>query len=68
MSAVEQTPWHTDRWFTSPWNHDADVAKTWSAMPDEGALVDLLPLYAPDEAVRHKLLVDNPAALYGSGD
>jgi isopropylmalate/homocitrate/citramalate synthase len=19
------TPWHTDRWFTSPWNHDADV-------------------------------------------
>lgn len=35
MSAVEQTPWHTDRWFTSPWNHDADVAKTWSAMPDE---------------------------------
>lgn len=20
------TPWHTDQWFTSPWNHDADVA------------------------------------------
>ena len=24
MSA-QRTPWHTDQWFTSPWNHDADV-------------------------------------------
>ncbi|MGH9247908.1 MAG: LeuA family protein [Acidimicrobiales bacterium] len=22
----QQTPWHTRMWFTSPWNHDADVA------------------------------------------
>ncbi|MPZ59842.1 MAG: pyruvate carboxyltransferase [Propionibacteriales bacterium] len=21
----QPTPWHTDQWFTSPWNHDADV-------------------------------------------
>ena len=34
-------------------------------MPDDGDLVDLLPLVAPDPAVRHKLLVDNPARLYG---
>ena len=19
------TPWHTDRWFTSPWNHDPEM-------------------------------------------
>jgi isopropylmalate/homocitrate/citramalate synthase len=22
---ASKTPWHTDRWFTSPWNHDPDV-------------------------------------------
>lgn len=22
---VEQTPWKTDKWFTSPWNHDPEV-------------------------------------------
>jgi isopropylmalate/homocitrate/citramalate synthase len=25
MPAAPRTPWHTDRWFTSPWNHDAEV-------------------------------------------
>jgi 2-pyrone-4,6-dicarboxylate lactonase len=33
--------------------------------PDEADLVDLVPLFAPDESTRHKLLVDNPARLYG---
>ena len=33
-------------------------------VPDDGALVDLLPEIAPDEAQRHALLVDNPARLY----
>jgi 2-pyrone-4,6-dicarboxylate lactonase len=32
---------------------------------DDGDLVDLLPLIAPDPAQRKKLLVDNPARLYG---
>jgi len=27
--------------------------------------VDLLAAFAPDEAVRKKILVDNPATLYG---
>ena len=22
---MSRTPWHTDRWFTSPWNHDLEV-------------------------------------------
>jgi predicted TIM-barrel fold metal-dependent hydrolase len=37
-------------------------------MPDDGDLVDLVPLYAPDPAARRKLLVDNPARLFGFPD
>lgn len=33
--------------------------------PDDAALLDLLLDWAPDEAVRRKILVDNPAKLYG---
>jgi 2-pyrone-4,6-dicarboxylate lactonase len=33
--------------------------------PDNPGLVDLVPLIAEDAAIRHKLLVDNPARLYG---
>jgi predicted TIM-barrel fold metal-dependent hydrolase len=33
-------------------------------MPDDGELFDLLAQWAPDEAVRRRILVDNPAALY----
>jgi 2-pyrone-4,6-dicarboxylate lactonase len=32
---------------------------------DEADLVDLLPLIAPDPEMRQRLLVDNPARLYG---
>ncbi len=34
-------------------------------MPNDADLVDLIPRYAPDAAVRQKLLVDNPTALFG---
>ena len=33
-------------------------------MPNDGDLVDLIPLYAPDPAVQQKLLVTNPARLF----
>ena len=33
--------------------------------PDDADLVDLLLEWAPDEATRRRVLVDNPAALYG---
>jgi D-galactarolactone isomerase len=33
--------------------------------PDDAALLDLLFDWAPDEAVRHRILVENPAELYG---
>ena len=34
-------------------------------MPDDAALVDLFPQMAPDAALQRKILVDNPARLYG---
>lgn len=36
-------------------------------MPDDGDLVDLLHAFAPDEALRARILVDNPQALYDLG-
>ena len=35
------------------------------AKPDDAILFDLLTDWAPDEAVRNRILVDNPVALYG---
>ena len=34
-------------------------------LPDNAGLVELLPMIAPDPALRRKLLVENPAQLYG---
>jgi 2-pyrone-4,6-dicarboxylate lactonase len=34
-------------------------------MPNDGDLVDLISTWVPDESVRHRMLVDNPAELYG---
>lgn len=34
-------------------------------MPNDGDLVDLIPLWVPEAADRQQMLVDNPAALYG---
>lgn len=33
--------------------------------PNDGLLLDLMPDFAPDEAVRNRILVDNPARLFG---
>jgi D-galactarolactone isomerase len=35
--------------------------------PDDALLFDLLTEWAPDEATRHRILVQNPEALYGFG-
>jgi len=32
---------------------------------DDGRLLNMLPVWAPDAAIRRKILVDNPARLYG---
>ena len=34
-------------------------------MPNDGELLDILALWAPDPALRRRILADNPAALYG---
>lgn len=44
----------------SNWPHPNEVNK-----PDDAALFDLMARWAPDEKTRNRILVDNPAALYG---
>jgi predicted TIM-barrel fold metal-dependent hydrolase len=34
-------------------------------MPDDAQLVNLFPLMAPEQDLQYKILVDNPARLYG---
>ena len=44
----------------SNWPHPNENTK-----PDDALLFDLMAKWAPDEATRKRILVDNPAALYG---
>ncbi|HEY1545713.1 MAG TPA: amidohydrolase family protein [Xanthobacteraceae bacterium] len=47
----------------SDWPH---VKAEWAiAMPNDGELADLLAAWVPDEGLRKRVLVDNPARLYG---
>ena len=45
----------------SDWPHPVSVKQP----PNEGALLDLLMRFAPDEATLRRILVDNPAAFFG---
>ncbi len=49
--------WGTD------WPHSNNFAP--GKTPNDGDLLDLLAEFAPDERTRHKILVENPATLYG---
>ena len=53
-AAPERMLWGSD------WPHPTESDK-----PDDAVLFDLLADWAPDEATRHRILVDNPAMLYG---
>jgi len=46
------------------WGTDWPHPNMKSHMPDDGALVDTIPLLAPTAELQQKLLVDNPARLY----
>jgi 2-pyrone-4,6-dicarboxylate lactonase len=46
------------------WGTDWPHPNMKSHMPDDGALVDVIPRIAPTEELRRRLLVDNPARLY----
>jgi 2-pyrone-4,6-dicarboxylate lactonase len=48
------------------WGTDWPHPNMTSHMPDDGALVDIIPRIAPTEALQQALLVDNPARLYWS--
>ena len=47
------------------WGTDWPHPNLKAVMPNDGDLLDLLARYAPDEALRKRILVDNPARLYG---
>jgi predicted TIM-barrel fold metal-dependent hydrolase len=53
-AAPERLLWGSD------WPHPTEKQK-----PDDALLFDLLLDWAPDAATRRRILVDNPAALYG---
>ncbi len=48
--------------WASDWPHPSFFERP---MPNDGDLLDLLADWAPDDATRHRILVDNPARLYG---
>ena len=54
QAAPERMVWGTN------WPHPNETTK-----PDDALIFDLLLQYAPDEATRHRILVENPEALYG---
>ena len=47
------------------WGTDWPHVTLKGPMPNDGDLCDLLAAWVPDEAARHRVLVDNPAKLYG---
>ena len=54
-AAPERCVWGSD------WPHPTEHAKQ---LPDDAVLFDLLSDWVPDENVRHRVLVENPAILY----
>jgi len=62
----DRVVWGTD--WPHPDGHVQGVPATQvtpNIVVDDGALLNQLALWAPDAALRHKILVDNPARLYG---
>lgn len=47
------------------WGSDWPHPRLTQEMPDDGHLLDLFNAWTPDAALRRKILVDNPARLYG---
>jgi D-galactarolactone isomerase len=57
-AAPERMVWGSD------WPHPSEAP---DRKPNDAALFDLLSEWAPDETTRHRILVENPATLYGFG-
>ena len=54
-AAPERVVWGSD------WPHPSEAA---DKKPNDAVLFDLLAVWVPDEAARHRVLVENPAKLY----
>ncbi len=50
------------------WGTDWPHPTVQGAKPDDSAWLDRLAVIAPDDATRHRILVENPAKLYGFSD
>jgi predicted TIM-barrel fold metal-dependent hydrolase len=57
------TDWPHPNSVTPPDKKTTDITPMFQI--DDGALLNQLPVWAPDAAIRKKILVDNPARLYG---
>jgi predicted TIM-barrel fold metal-dependent hydrolase len=57
------TDWPHPNSTTPPGNKPTDLTPLFQI--DDGRLLNQLPVWAPDAAIRKKILVDNPARLYG---
>ena len=57
------TDWPHPNSTTPPGRKPTDVTPLFAI--DDGRLLNQLPVWAPDPAIRKKILVDNPARLYG---
>ncbi|MGA8198216.1 MAG: amidohydrolase family protein, partial [Acetobacteraceae bacterium] len=55
-AAPERLVWGSD------WPHPSEAV---DKKPNDALLFDLLAQWAPDESVRNRILVENPAKLYG---
>ena len=55
-AAPERLVWGSD------WPHPTEAS---AHKPNDAVLFDLLAEWVPDEQTRHRILVENPAALYG---
>jgi predicted TIM-barrel fold metal-dependent hydrolase len=58
QAAPERLVWGSD------WPHPSEPP---DRKPNDALLFDLVSQWAPDAAARHRILVENPAALYGFG-
>jgi predicted TIM-barrel fold metal-dependent hydrolase len=59
-AAPERCVWGSD------WPHpDATKKLNPVAMPDDVTLINLMPQWAPDAKLRHRILVENPETFYG---
>jgi len=54
-TAPQRVVWGSD------WPHPSETERK----PDDAVLFDLLATWAPDERIRHRILVENPENLYG---